>query len=54
MTEILSISRQAPAIHAPADDIAEQAITRLLDGHDLDRGMARELSLIHISEPTRH
>jgi anthranilate phosphoribosyltransferase len=43
MTEILSISRQAPAIHAPADDIAEQAITRLLDGHDLDRGMAREL-----------
>ena len=43
MSEILSIARQAPAIHVPADDIAEQAIARLLDGHDLDRTMAREL-----------
>jgi anthranilate phosphoribosyltransferase len=43
MTEILSISREVRAAETQADDIAETAIARLLDGQDLDRFTAREL-----------
>lgn len=43
MNQCLTISRQAPAAEAPAADIAENAIARLLDGNDLDRSTAREL-----------
>jgi anthranilate phosphoribosyltransferase len=44
MTQILTLSRDncAPAA-APASLIAEQAVTRLLDGHDLSRGDSRAL-----------
>jgi anthranilate phosphoribosyltransferase len=45
MTQILSFSR-APADAAPAaaeTALAEYAVTRLLDGHDLSRGEAEEL-----------
>jgi anthranilate phosphoribosyltransferase len=43
MNQCLSISRHAQEASPPACDIAETAITRLLDGHDLDRSTAHEL-----------
>lgn len=44
MNQILTLTREnsAPA-GAPASLIAEAAVTRLLDGHDLDRGNSRAL-----------
>src|SRR4051794_10466137 len=44
MTQLLTISRETsvPAA-APASLVAEQAVTRLLDGHDLDRGESKAL-----------
>src|SRR4051812_28529735 len=44
MTQVLTISRESSApVAAPASFIAEQAVTRLLDGHDLDRAESRTL-----------
>jgi len=43
MNQCLTISRQADAAEAPTADLAESAISRLLDGADLDRATAREL-----------
>ncbi|MGE5562938.1 MAG: anthranilate phosphoribosyltransferase [Bacillota bacterium] len=43
MNQCLSISRQVPASECLQPDIAEAAITRLLDGNHLDRATAREL-----------
>jgi anthranilate phosphoribosyltransferase len=43
MTQILSFPRQALAEEGLADAVAEVAITRLLDGGDLDREAARDL-----------
>jgi len=43
MTQILSFPRQALAEERLADAAAEAAITRLLDGGDLDREAARDL-----------
>jgi anthranilate phosphoribosyltransferase len=44
MTQLLTISREASAPAAvPASLVAEQAVTRLLDGHDLDRGESKAL-----------
>lgn len=42
MSQILTFPREAVAA-APADPLAEDAITRLLDGNDLDRASARRL-----------
>jgi anthranilate phosphoribosyltransferase len=43
MSQILAFSRDAGAIPAAPDPAAEAAITRLLDGHDLDRDGSRIL-----------
>lgn len=44
MTQLLTLSRETSAPAAvPAAFIAEQAIARLLDGHDLDRSESRAL-----------
>jgi anthranilate phosphoribosyltransferase len=43
MSQMLTISRDAVAAPTAADPAAEQAITRLLDGHDLDRDASRSL-----------
>jgi anthranilate phosphoribosyltransferase len=43
MNQILAFSRDAVAAPAAPDPAAEAAITRLLDGHDLDRQAARSL-----------
>lgn len=43
MSQILSFTREFRAEPQPRDRLAEAAITRLLDGGDLDRGDAREL-----------
>ena len=43
MNQCLTISRQAQGGEPATADIAESAIARLLDGHDLDRSTAREL-----------
>src|SRR5438067_672178 len=43
MSQILTFPRDARAAPAAPDPAAESAITRLLDGHDLDRHAARSL-----------
>jgi len=43
MNQCLSIARQARVTAAPASDVAEIAIARLLHGNDLDRAAARDL-----------
>ena len=43
MSQILSISRHSAAVPTPEDCAAEVAISRLLDGEDLDRSDARSL-----------
>jgi anthranilate phosphoribosyltransferase len=43
MTQVLSISRKAADVRAPVLDLADAAITRLLDGYNLDQTSASEL-----------
>ena len=43
MNQLLSIARQESTCASPADNVAELAIARLLDGGDLDRSTARDL-----------